>query len=562
MNETGKRTDKSMMSSNAPLAENSSAWQALQEHAKFMSTQHMRQLFENDADRFNKFHIQLDDILLDYSKNIIDENTLQLLCQLAEQASLTDWIEAMFNGEKINHTEERAVLHTALRDRSDQTDHALHCEIQQELDRIREISEQIRNRQWLGATHRPITDIVNIGIGGSDLGPKMVTEALAPYASNSPHIHFVSNIDENHLYDTLRDLEPETTLFIVSSKSFGTLETLLNARTARKWLLKSLGSSSRFKQHFLAITAKPEAAIKFGIHPDRILRIWDWVGGRYSLWSAIGLPIAIAMGMERFEQLLEGAHEMDQHFRHAPFRQNMPVILALLGIWYDDFFNANNHAILPYDEHMKSFPAYLQQADMESNGKSVDRAGNKVNYHTGPVIFGEIGIRGQHAFYQLLHQGTQFIPADFLVAMENRKNNAKHHKALLANVFAQTEALMRGRTEQEAREEMQKQGMSEEHINSLLPYRSFDGNKPSNTLLYKTTDARTLGALIALYEHKIFVQGVIWNINSFDQWGVELGKQLANRIIDQLNDSDTMVANHDPSTNALINHYKKFRSVT
>ena len=549
------------MTSSAPQANEATTWLALEEHAKFMSTQHMRQLFESDPARFDKFHIQLGDILLDYSKNIIDENTLQLLFQLAEQSNLSQWIEALFSGEKINHTEDRAVLHTALRAPSSNSPSPLGQEIQQELDRIREFSEQLRNKQWFGVTQQAITDIVNIGIGGSDLGPKMVTEALAPYVTDSLKLHFVSNIDENHLYDTLKTLNPETTLFIVSSKSFTTLETRLNAKTARKWLLNTLGSTQSLQQHFVAVTANPEAAVNFGFHPERILHIWDWVGGRYSLWSAIGLPIAIAIGMSHFEQLLQGAHEMDLHFRQTPVQENMPVILALLGIWYDNFFDASNHAILPYDEHMKSFPAYLQQADMESNGKSIDRAGNRVNYRTGPVIFGEIGIRGQHAFYQLLHQGTQFIPADFLVAMENKKNNKQHHRALLANVFAQAEALMRGRTEQEAREEMQKQGLPEQKINSLLPYRIFDGNKPSNTLLYKTTDAKTLGALIALYEHKIFVQGVIWNINSFDQWGVELGKQLANCIIDQLKEQD-MVSNHDASTNALINHYKKFKLKT
>lgn len=335
------------------------------------------------------------------------------------------------------------MLHTALRDRSattQQSDNPIYREIRQEHERMRHISEQLRNKHWLGATHQAITDIVNIGIGGSDLGPNMVVDALRPYVSDTPRLHFVSNIDENHLYDTLQGLTPATTLFIVSSKSFTTLETLLNAKTARKWLLQSLGDRSQLQQHFLAITANQEAAIKFGIHPDHILRIWDWVGGRYSLWSAIGLPVAIAIGMDQFDQLLQGAYEMDQHFRHTPLRENMPVILALLGIWYDNFFDASNHAILPYDEHMKSFPAYLQQADMESNGKSVDRAGHKVTYRTGPVIFGEIGIRGQHAFYQLLHQGTRFIPADFLVAMENKHNNKRHHQALLANVFAQAEA--------------------------------------------------------------------------------------------------------------------------
>jgi len=544
------------------IVDTSSAWQALEGHAQFMSPKHMRQLFEGDPQRFKQFHIQFNDILLDYSKNIIDDSTISLLCRLAEQSKLSDWINALFNGEKINHTEGRAVLHTALRDRGIGTscvDGDIRQQIQTELERMGQISEAIRSHTWLGATQQAITDIVNIGIGGSDLGPKMVTEALHPYALHEPRLHFVSNIDENHIYDTLQDLKPETTLFIVSSKSFTTLETLLNATTAREWLLQAIGDKDRLKQHFIAVTANREAAIEFGIHPEHVLHIWDWVGGRYSLWSAIGLPIAIAVGMAQFEQLLQGAHEMDQHFRHTPFRQNMPVIMALLGVWYNNFFSATHHAILPYDEHMKSFPAYLQQADMESNGKSVDRAGQRVRYDTGPILFGEIGIRGQHAFYQLLHQGTQMIPADFFIPMTNMKSNAHHHEALMANVFAQTEALMRGRTEEEARAEMMKQGLAQERIELLLPYRTFAGNKPSNTLMYHTTDAKTLGALIALYEHKIFVQGVIWNINSFDQWGVELGKQLANSIIDDLH-HEQPISSHDCSTNALINYYKQHLS--
>lgn len=540
----------------------SPAWRSLQRHYTTMASRHMRQLFAEDDRRFDRFHLQLNDILFDYSKNIIDSTTMELLCNLAKQADLADWRDQMFSGNKINHTEQRSVLHVALRDLTDHHFYAggenISAKVSEGIDRMQQISDAIRSRRWLGAANQPITDIVNIGIGGSDLGPKMVTEALRPYAVHDLHNHFVSNLDENHIHDTLEDLKPETTLFIISSKSFSTTETLVNGQTAREWFLRIVPDATQMRKHFLAVTANKTAAIDFGIHPDNILEIRDWVGGRYSLWSAIGLPIAIAIGMDNFRSLLQGAYEADQHFLNTPFESNIPVIMALLGIWYGNFFGSTNHAILPYDEHMKSFPAYLQQADMESNGKTVDRQGHRTNYSTGPVIFGEIGIKGQHAFYQLFHQGSQLIPADFLAPVTDLKCIARHHRALMANVFAQTEALMRGRTHDEVLLEMQEQGLTKEQIDRLLPYRIFDGNRPSNTFLFQTLDPKTLGSLIALYEHKIFVQGVIWNLNSFDQWGVELGKKLAKDILHELQDT-TPVQNHDSSTNGLINYYKKHR---
>jgi glucose-6-phosphate isomerase len=386
----------------------------------------------------------------------------------------------------------------------------------------------------------------------------MVVEALRPYALQDLRNHFVSNLDENHINDTLENLNPETTLFIVSSKSFGTLETKTNAETAREWFLNTINDEKQLEKHFLAVSANVKAAVDFGINPDNILSMWDWVGGRYSLWSSIGLPIAIAIGMDNFEALLAGAHEMDEHFRNTPFEKNIPVNMALIGIWYNNFFKAQTHAILPYDEHMKSFPAYLQQADMESNGKCVDRDGNDIKYETGPILFGEIGIKGQHAFYQLLHQGTKLVPADFLAPITAFKCIKRHHRALMSNVFAQTEALMKGRTKKEALKELEEQGLAEDKIKELLPYKIFPGNKPTNTILFYTLDPKTLGSIIAMYEHKIFAQGVIWNINSFDQWGVELGKQLAGAIQHELND-DKAVSNHDSSTNGLINYYKQRR---
>lgn len=538
------------------------AWLALQQYFPQIASSQMRQLFNDDPQRFEHLHLSLNDILFDFSKNIIDSKALSLLCNLARECDLPQWIQRMFHGEKINHTEERAVLHVALRNQID-TELLLDGvnilqQVRQQLARMEKLSDSIRQQHWLGASGKPITDVVNIGIGGSDLGPKMATEALKPYAQANLGMYFVSNLDENQINDTLAQLNPETTLFIISSKTFTTLETLTNAQTARAWVLKSVKNPALLAKHFLAVSSNKKAAIEFGIHPDNILDMWDWVGGRYSLWSAIGLPIAIAIGMTNFRELLRGAYEVDQHFRAAPLEQNIPVIMALLGIWYINFFGATTQAILPYDEHMKSLPLYLQQADMESNGKSVDRTGQRVEYATGPVIFGEIGIKGQHAFYQLLHQGTHLIPADFLAPVTDLQSVPRHHLPLMANVFAQTEALMQGRTPEEARQEMQQQGLSKEQIEKLLPYRTFPGNRPTNTFLFQTLDPKTLGSLIALYEHKIFVQGVIWNINSFDQWGVELGKKLAKDIIDDLQD-DKPVTSHDASTNNLINYYKRNR---
>ncbi|MBI3561458.1 MAG: glucose-6-phosphate isomerase [Gammaproteobacteria bacterium] len=541
---------------------NTPAWNALQQHYKSIAQQHMRQLFNADPQRFDRMHLICNDILFDYSKNIVDETTLPLLFNLARQADVSGWINRLFSGDKINHTEQRSVLHTALRNLNDSTlmvdAENLLAKVQHELARMETISDAIRSRRWLGCNQQPITDIVNIGIGGSDLGPKMVTEALRPYAAHDLRNHFVSNLDENHILDTLEYLKPETTLFIISSKSFSTIETLMNGQTARRWFQTTVKDPTQLRHHFLAVTTNQQAAVEFGIPAENILQIWDWVGGRYSLWSAIGLPIAIAIGMDNFRELLRGGFEADMHFCTTALEKNIPVIMALLGIWYNNFFGAKNYAILPYDEHMKSFSAYLQQADMESNGKSVDREGNPVGYSTGPVIFGEIGIKGQHAFYQLLHQGTQLIPADFLAPITDHKPIAEHHRALMANVFAQTEALMKGRTADEVMYEMKQQGLSKEQIDRLLPYRVFDGNRPSNTFLFQTLAPRTLGSLIAFYEHKIFVQGIIWNLNSFDQWGVELGKKLSKEIIDELH-HDAPSTHHDASTNGLINYYKRKR---
>ncbi|MGD8526407.1 MAG: glucose-6-phosphate isomerase [Thioalkalispiraceae bacterium] len=540
----------------------SNIWSALQTHYDEIKDHHMREMFENDKQRFDKYSLQLNDILYDFSKNRINDKTLSLLLKLAEQANLSSWIKKMFDGEPINHTENRAVLHTALRNQGDQSlvidGEDILADVRQELERVKQLAEKIRTRKWRGVTNQPITDVVNIGIGGSHLGPLMVTEALRPYALHDLNVHFVSNIDENHINDTLEYLAPETTLFIIASKTFTTQDTMVNAETAREWYISQMGSDEYIERHFCAVTSNITLAKEFGISVDNIFKMWDWVGGRYSLWSAIGLSIVIAIGSEQFDELLQGAYEVDQHFKNAPLNENIPVIMALLGIWYNNFFNAQTMAILPYDQHLHRFPSYLQQADMESNGKYVDRAGQEVDYTTGPVIFGEIGIAGQHAFFQLLHQGTKLVPADILAPVYSFRCIARHHRALMSNVFAQTEALMRGKTEQEAREELQRQGLGEEQIEQLLPYKVFPGNRPTSTLLFDTLDPKTLGSIIALYEHKIFVQGVIWNINSFDQWGVELGKQLAKSILDELNDTERVVS-HDSSTNGLINHYKQRR---
>ncbi|MBL7004096.1 MAG: glucose-6-phosphate isomerase [Gammaproteobacteria bacterium] len=534
------------------------AWLDLKAHFKTIKDQHMRDMFDQDDQRFNKFSLKINDILFDYSKNRINQQTVDLLIELAKQTNVESWRDKMFAGEAINHTEHRAVQHSALRAPKGTKNFAdgqpIDEEIQTEIKKVKLLAEKIRTRQWRGHSNQPITDVVNIGIGGSHLGPLMVTEALTPYTIHDLKIHFVSNIDENHINNTLEYLKPDTTLFIISSKSFTTQDTMVNAETAQKWLLKKLPSTSDLAKHLIAVTSNTADAVKFGIAKENIFKMWDWVGGRYSLWSAIGLPIVIAIGTENFEALLDGAAEVDQHFKTAPLEENIPVMMGLLGVWYNNFFNSESTAILPYDQNMHRFPAYLQQADMESNGKSCDREGQPVDYETGPILFGEIGIASQHAFYQLLHQGTKLVPADMLAPISNYHCISHHHRALMSNIFAQAEAMMKGKNEQEVRQELLAQGHSDDEINKLLPYKIFSGNRPTNTFLFNTLDPKTLGALIALYEHKIFVQGVIWNLNSFDQWGVELGKVLATNLLDEINVGEK-ISNHDCSTNGLVNYY-------
>lgn len=536
----------------------SAAWQALSAHYSVIEPVQMRQMFLDDPARFDKFSFKLDNLLFDYSKNRIDQHTVDLLIKLAEQAAVPDWIERMFGGVAINSTEHRAALHTALRNLSgrpvlvDGKD--VMPDIRRVLGLMRRFSEAVRNGKHLGHTGKPIRDIVNIGIGGSDLGPLMVCEALKFYSNQNLHAHFVSNIDGTHLVETLKNLDAETTLFIVSSKTFTTQETLTNARSARAWLVEQLGDEQAVAKHFAAVSTNLEATAKFGINPANVFEFWDWVGGRYSLWSAIGLPIALYIGMDRFEELLGGAYAMDEHFRSAPLNKNIPVLMGLLGIWYGNFFGASSNAVFPYDQYLYRFPAYLQQLDMESNGKGVDRDGNAVDYDTGMVVWGEPGTNGQHAFYQLIHQGTRMVPADFLAPLHSHNPLGEHHAILLANCFAQTEALMVGKTSAEARAELESQGLHGSALESLLPHKVFPGNKPTNTLLFDKLDPHTLGMLIALYEHKVFVQSVIWNINPFDQWGVELGKQLAGKILPELRDTAAS-GKHDASTNGLINHY-------
>lgn len=542
----------------------SKSWLALTKHYTEIKHIHMRDMFDGDPNRFDKYSLELNDILYDFSKNRIDDETLTLLLQMASEVDLPGWIDKMFKGEPINHTENRAVLHMALREQGSKPilvdGQDILPEIKQERERVKKLAEKIRTRQWRGATNQAITDIVNIGIGGSHLGPMMVTEALRPHCLHDLNIHFVSNIDENHINDTLEYLNPETTFFIIASKTFTTQDTMVNAETARQWYINKLGNDEYLDRHFSAVTSNITLAKKFGIAEENIFKMWDWVGGRYSLWSAIGLSIVIMIGSEQFDELLAGAYEVDQHFKHSPLDKNIPVIMALLGVWYNNFFDAQSMAVLPYDQHLHRFPAYLQQADMESNGKYVDRQGSNVDYTTGPVIFGEIGIAGQHAFFQLLHQGTKLVPADILAPIFSFRCIARHHRALMSNVFAQTEALMRGKTESQASEELKAEGMNDEAIKKLLPYKVFPGNRPTSSLLFDTLDPKTLGSIIALYEHKIFVQGVIWNVNSFDQWGVELGKQLATSILPELSDAEN-INTHDSSTNGLINHYKHRRTI-
>jgi glucose-6-phosphate isomerase len=536
------------------------AWQSLNAHSQAVRLLHMRDLFANDPQRFKKFSIEWNDILFDYSKNRITEETISLLLDLARAAEVEPWRDRMFSGEKINLTERRAVLHTALRNRSERPvlvdGQDVMPDVRRVLKHVREFSTAVRSGSWKGYTGSSITDVVNIGIGGSDLGPVMVTEALKPYTSSDLRLHFVSNIDGTHIAETLKRVRPESTLFIVASKTFTTQETITNAMTARAWFLEHAKDRAAIAKHFVALSTNTKAVATFGIDTANMFEFWDWVGGRYSLWSAIGLSIALAVGMDAFEELLTGAYEMDEHFRTTPLEKNIPVLLALLGVWYNNYFDAHTHAILPYDQYLHRFPAYFQQGDMESNGKRVTREGDVVDYSTGPIIWGEPGTNGQHAFYQLIHQGTKLIPTDFLAPARSQHQIGEHHAILLSNVLAQTEALMKGKSADDVRIELTKQGMKEEDIVALLPHKVFEGNRPSNTIFFPQLTPRALGSLIAMYEHKIFVQGIVWNVNSFDQWGVELGKQLANVILPELQ-SDAVIATHDVSTNGLIAYYKR-----
>lgn len=538
------------------------AWQKLEMIFMTMQATHMRELFAEDPDRFNKYSIQFEDILVDYSKNIVNDEVMRLLVSLAHEIELPNAISAMFRGESINRTENRAVLHTALRNRAntpvlvDGTD--VMPEVNKVLDQMKRFSDSLLSGEWKGYTGKPIQHIVNIGIGGSDLGPYMVTEALRPYWSTiTPH--FVSNVDGTHLAETVKKLNPETTLFIIASKTFTTQETMTNATSARDWFLEKTGGKGDVAKHFVAVSTNTKEVTNFGIAPENMFVFWDWVGGRYSLWSSIGLSISATIGFNNFVNLLEGAHAMDNHFRNEPFEKNIPVILGLLGVWYNNFFGAATEAILPYDQYLHRFAAYFQQGNMESNGKSVDREGRPVTYQTGTVIWGEPGTNGQHAFYQLIHQGTKVIPCDFIAPAISHNPLSDHHEKLLSNFFAQTEALMNGKTLEEVQAELEKAGMGEEEIEFHAPFRVFEGNKPSNSILFKKLTPRVLGALIAMYEHKIFVQGIIWNIYSFDQWGVELGKVLAKKILPELTSAEE-ITTHDSSTNGLINYFKRLKN--
>lgn len=532
------------------------AWKALAEHYQEVRALHMRDLFARDAQRFAAFSVRLDDeLLFDYSKNRITAETLRLLLQLAEQAGLADKRDAMFRGEKINRTEDRAVLHVALRNRANRAmlvdGRDVMPVVHAVLEKMRNFVQQVRSGSWTGFTGKRIGDVVNIGIGGSDLGPLMVCEALKHYSDANLRVHFVSNVDATHLVETLKGLDPANTLFVVASKTFTTQETLANAVSARTWLIETLGDERAVARHFVALSTNATKVAEFGIDPANMFEFWDWVGGRYSLWSAIGTSIALAVGFENFEELLEGAFVVDEHFRSTPFERNIPVLMGLLGIWYANFFGAESHAILPYEQYLHRFPAYFQQGDMESNGKRITLEGEEVDYATGPIIWGEPGTNGQHAFFQLIHQGTRLIPCDFLAGACSHHEVGEHHPMLLANFLAQTEALMKGKSTVEARAELAAEGKTPVEIAQLLPHKVFPGNRPSNSLLYRKLTPRTLGMLIALYEHKVFVQGAIWNINSFDQWGVELGKQLAKAILPELK-GESIPSAHDGSTLGLL----------
>ena len=538
------------------------AWQALQKHFDEMKDVTIADLFAKDGDRFSKFSATFDDqMLVDYSKNRITEETLAKLQDLAKGCDLAGAIKSMFSGEKINRTENRAVLHVALRNRSntpilvDGKD--VMPEVNAVLEKMKTFSEAIISGEWKGYTGKAITDVVNIGIGGSDLGPYMVTEALRPY-KNHLNMHFVSNVDGTHIAEVLKKVNPETTLFLVASKTFTTQETMTNAHSARDWFLKAAGDEKHVAKHFAALSTNAKAVGEFGIDTANMFEFWDWVGGRYSLWSAIGLSIVLSIGFDNFVELLSGAHAMDKHFSTTPAEKNLPVLLALIGIWYNNFFGAETEAILPYDQYMHRFAAYFQQGNMESNGKYVDRNGNVVDYQTGPIIWGEPGTNGQHAFYQLIHQGTKMVPCDFIAPAITHNPLSDHHQKLLSNFFAQTEALAFGKSREVVEQEYRDQGKDPATLDYVVPFKVFEGNRPTNSILLREITPFSLGALIALYEHKIFTQGVILNIFTFDQWGVELGKQLANRILPELKD-DKEISSHDSSTNGLINRYKAWR---
>ncbi|WP_421242877.1 glucose-6-phosphate isomerase [Aeromonas enteropelogenes] len=539
------------------------AWQALEAHFAANKETRLKDLFAQDPKRFDKFSLTFGgNILVDYSKNLITEETMKLLIELAKETDLRSAIDAMFNGEKINMTEGRAVLHVALRNRSDRPVEVdgkdVMPEVNAVLAKMKGFCEKVISGEWKGYTGKPIQHVVNIGIGGSDLGPVMITEALRPY-KNHLEMHFVSNVDGTHIAETLKKIDPETTLFLVASKTFTTQETMTNALSARDWFLGHAGDKAHVAKHFAALSTNGKAVAEFGIDTANMFEFWDWVGGRYSSWSAIGMPIALSVGFDNFEALLQGAFEMDMHFATASYEQNVPVLLALIGLWYNNFHGAESEAILPYDQYMHRFPAYFQQGNMESNGKYVDRNGKPVDYQTGPIIWGEPGTNGQHAFYQLIHQGTKLIPCDFLAPAISHNPIGDHHPKLLANFFAQTEALAFGKSKEQVEAEFLAAGKTLEQVKDLVPFKVFEGNRPTNSILFKSLTPKTLGALIAMYEHKIFVQGAIWNIFSFDQWGVELGKQLANKILPELGTSEA-VTSHDSSTNGLINTWKAWKA--
>ena len=539
------------------------AWQKLLKIAEDNRASDLKKLFEDDTDRFKKYSITFKNrILFDFSKHLTDDEILNTLVDLADECRLSDAIKAMFEGEEINRTEKRAVLHTALRNRSDtpvyHNGKDVMPDIKRVLSQIEKFCSKVHNGEWRGYTGKKIEHIVNIGIGGSDLGPKMVTEALKPYQIEGIKTHFVSNVDASDIAQTLKAINPETTLFIIASKTFTTQETMSNAHTAREWFLSCGAKESDIASHFIAVSTNEKGVEEFGIDKRNMFEFWDWVGGRYSLWSAIGISIALSVGFDNFIRLLEGGYDMDMHFKNTPFRENIPVIMALLGIWYNNFKDADSYAVLPYDQYMHRFPAFLQQLDMESNGKYVSRLNQEISWQSGPIVWGEPGTNGQHAFYQLIHQGTKLIPCDFIAPAKSHNNIGEHHKILLSNFFAQTEALAFGKSEDEVIKEYQKAGLSEDEYKDIVPHRVFKGNRPTTSILTDEITPYTLGALTVAYEHKVFVQGVIWNIYSFDQWGVELGKVLAKRILPELN-SDKKIDTHDSSTNGLINRYKEWR---